>query len=435
MDGMFSLSEWEQRRSALANELEKMQTVYEAESAKSVAFNIQNPPTSNASGYVWQTLVTLVQSLRDFALGYGDPYTDDSLFAHYARGFRDGTLTPPSKYPKEYIMRTLVDQVAYDITVFQFIAGQRWHAQNDPALAEGLAKADKLAQLALEPVCGNFLEPETTALVYLTRVPRARVIPYATVALISLPHTLVSVDSDLLAVAHEAGHHVFWNSQYNVNNQISGKSLAKNPVWRWKWREEIFADVYAAWVAGPCVGLSIQKILGDNLPEEFYRNDEEHPVTVVRPAIYHQILQQHFPTWADHLQNRWEQYKSQFGMPVLSSFLSGTASIDLADATIKMLDFVSAYLDILNSRATQPTTGWHENLGQAVTGQDEKIKTDFETFLNQVALPARPVAISRPVQANYKPINSHTVEEWEEGIKVGGWASKGPEQNFPPWPP
>lgn len=429
MSGSFDLSEWELRRSALMNELDRMKAVYEMESANASGV------TPEASAHVWQTLGKLVQGLHEFALGNGDPNIDDgSLFSHYAQGFRNDTSTPPPDYPPEYIMRTLIDQVAYDITIFQFIAGQRWQAQHDPALAEGLDRADKLARLALEPMCGNFLEPETTALVYLTRVPRARVIPYATVALISLPHTLTATDGDLLAVAHEAGHHLFWNSQYNLGYKRSGQPLAKTPVWRWKWREEIFADVYAAWVAGPCVGLSIQEYLADNLPEKFCFNDEEHPISAIRPTIYQRVLQRYFPDWATYLENRWVQHVAT--RPACSSFLSGTAPVDMGVGSTGMLAFVDAYLDILNSQAAQPVTGWHKNLGTpALTGQDDHLKIDFRNFLDDASLPVSPVALTRPVPLKYKPVTNDSLEVWKEAISIGGWVSRGPEQSPDPFPP
>ena len=72
------------------------------------------------------------------------------------------------------------------------------------------------------------------------------------------------------------------------------------PEWLAAWEEEIFADVYAALVAGPVAGLSVQAMLMDGLPAALTSDDGDHPLGALRPAAYTAALRKLAATRPNH---------------------------------------------------------------------------------------------------------------------------------------
>jgi hypothetical protein len=426
-----------------------------------------------------EAFLTLTDGLVSFA---------DRLFTYYFDIFTrpaPNTVQPPAKYPKEFILRILLDQVMYDITVIQYAAAQRLNGS--PILVGRLGEADKLAQNALQPaISANLLDNDTTALCYFTLAPRARVIPYATVSLVSLPLSARSVDRDYLATAHEIGHYIYWHGRFYTPPWIVLRQQTEEtafPVWCREWLEEIFADVYGAKVAGLSLGLTIQEILLDNLPEKLSENDFHHPVTSIRPYIYTKVLDTGKPFWARSLAIKWhESYKllrqNGFGEdffldkdknPVaLSDAISlpvdgGTFDPQVANAINNEKSIDHAITVCLNALSTLSVNDWHQGLSPTpltpepdTSGEnrDELYRgfTDFRE--NQLTTPvqlagkqrdvldAKLTLVSQELPATEsvrsiaeiladRPLNE---AEWVYLISAGGWVARGPEEPIDPWP-
>ncbi len=231
----------------------------------------------------YKTLRTLTDRLKEFG----------TLMFGF---FNSSGLALPAKYPKEYVLRHILDQTAFDIGIIARAIAQR----QSPTLVERLMLADKLAQRAIQPaIDAKLIAEETTVLTYFIKGSRARVIPYAPVAIVALPMTSYTSDVDLLAIPHEIGHYVYWHAKFQDKAPwqtlkdalgVGKKKWHESHEWCFKWLEEVFADIYGFWVAGPLVARSLLDVLGDNLPEAFLDNDQKHPVVPIRPLIADKAL-------------------------------------------------------------------------------------------------------------------------------------------------
>ncbi len=203
--------------------------------------------------------------------------------------------------------------VSINGNVIATAAAQRLFA-NDK-MAERFRQADLLAQKAIQPAIAAGLLPEgTIAVTFMAHGARARVIPYAAVALIAIPFTAAIADEDLLATAHEAGHYVYWHGQFDDPTLDKQLIDAGVPTWCRQWAEEIFADVYGTVVAGAPYALSGQDILLDERPEAFLHDDGDHPVAPLRPRLYGKVLAKKGgdnDTWGPQLKERWEQKEAE----------------------------------------------------------------------------------------------------------------------------
>ena len=285
-----------------------------------------------------------------------------SQFQFFHDGFKNGNLWPSAQYPVEYVLRTTLDQVAYDINVIQGAAQQRSGAVGKPATAAPLAKADQLAQLALNLAVENKLLKESTVVAYFNKSPLIRTIPYAPLALVAVPFTSTAVPRDYLATPHEIGHHVYRHSP-GLKNDLRNW-LPLQPDWLCRWQEEIFADVYGCLVAGPVIGLDFQDILFDHSLEQFMSDDGEHPIEAIRPYAYAKVLDKlGFLNAAAALNERWEKMLAARNNP--ESFIpwGDFSPVSLAEARVKLEAFALQILNYLtNTRGVKPKQYWSKDL-------------------------------------------------------------------------
>jgi hypothetical protein len=61
--------------------------------------------------------------------------------------------------------------------------------------------------------------------------------------------------------------------------------------WCYVWLEELFADVFGCWMAGPAVALTVQHVMRSHSAHEFVTSDSDHPVPLVRPYIHMKALE------------------------------------------------------------------------------------------------------------------------------------------------
>ena len=146
-----------------------------------------------------------------------------------------------------------------------------------------------------------------------------------------------------LALAHEFGHHLFWNAVdtgllprvFNAISTIGGKTICgkdwslaeendqkeKNPevgrskeairliVWM-HWFEEVFADVVGTLLEGPAYAIKAQEIAAQacEARNDLVKADDEHPAPYLRPLICVEVLKRvDFDDWQP-LQQAWEAF-------------------------------------------------------------------------------------------------------------------------------
>jgi hypothetical protein len=320
----------------------------------------------------------------------------DSQFQFFRDGFQDGNLWPSAQYPAEYVLRTTLDQVGYDIGVIDQAAQQR--RDGTKKMQKTLHKADQLAQLSLNLAIDGKLLPQSTVISYFNKSAYVRTIPYAPLALVAVPYTATSVPQDYLATPHEIGHHVYRYSPGLAANLR--KRLPIQPGWLHNWREEVFADVYGCLVAGPVIGLDFQGILFDNDLENFMSDDGHHPVEAIRPYVYMTVLAKlGFPNAAKALEKEWQRKLTGRNSPESFIPYGQDAPVSLEEARKKLEAFALQILAYLQDDCgIRPDSFWSQDLGAG-----EKLDSLYRKFAEWVK----------------KPLDVTVPELKEEGDEVG----------------
>jgi hypothetical protein len=420
------------------------------------------------------TIEALSGCLQSFGQRQFDFFVDG--FFHH----KEFILDPSQQYPVDNVLQTTLLQMAYDIDVLRRAAAQR--DSGDGSLEQAFAVADNPAQRALEPAIQHGYLSDTAVLTYSQKSADIRVIPYAPVALIGIPETCTHVNWDLLAIPHEAGHYVFRHGRHPDGESLvsrSRRAVAAEPRWLKKWLEEIFADVYGCLVAGPVLALDFQDLLLDNALDYFLRDDGEHPVDFLRPYIHTHVLRlMGFNNAAAKLDDRWRYWLKQRGNPAefeLHEAEDGTTIIRRKKARARLKTAVKKMAKVLapifeEGKADDGLPWTRDVDADADLAQREDIgQTDgplygqFEAFLADMPadisdelreLKADPdndemigVAHGKKVR-DLRPrgstglwldlINQHDErptqfppEVWTQVLSAGGWATKGPENEWP----
>jgi hypothetical protein len=394
---------------------------------------------SQSSDPVNVSLHALTESLLAFGKDQFDFFWD---------GFKTKQLLPSMALPRRHVLRATLDQVAFDMAIIQRISSQRAR----PGLQAAQELADKLAQRALDVAVEGKLLPKCSVLTYFNKSANIRIIPYAPIALIGIPFSAIKVNRDLLAIPHEAGHFVYHHAP-GLAAQLHA-CIPLYPDWINHWLEEIFADVFAAYIAGPVCGLSLQEIMMDNSQEKFVEDDGEHPPDAVRPsgvtaALRHlgnkQAADDLDQLWQDQLATR--HYPNEF-TPYNSTTV---ASFDEAKELIAQTAVL--FLDCLkNDRGLTRPTPWTSG-----NKADDALFDSFDTFCGSLTVDqyhlkvkGEKVGVYKPggSMENVRPLGStHTWRDWIKAdsranpstllpaqawtpiFTAGHWPVKGPEGN------
>jgi len=223
----------------------------------------------------------------------------------------------------DYVSRTLLDQISIDLNIIYRIFQQRRLVHNEKVTTEGymLHLADVLAANAIQPaIAMGAIPADITVLTYVKNKIDVRLVPYDNVMLLGIPNGITTVQIDwisteYLAIPHEMGHYVFEHGKDAASNECLGDKLreaikqkqlvvspdslendaAQQPPvtpWHERWLEEIFADAYGCFVAGPASILSFQELLASGQPRVHEASTNKHPIPPLRPLIQTMILRQ-----------------------------------------------------------------------------------------------------------------------------------------------
>jgi hypothetical protein len=239
-------------------------------------------------------------------------YFASSMFDFYNSNFppQGQILKASSQNPPDYIYSRILERVGDDLEVIQRAAEQR--CKPVPSLAAALQVTDYLAKrMITQAVTGGLLEEGTQVVTYFQKSATVRVMPYVGLALIGVPYSVLKEPRDLLSIPHEIGHYVFWHgesepnapsgSKYHLSRMLFEEALTAlrglmglaHPTfdqWCYVWLEEVFADVLACWLAGPCPALSIQDLASSHSQTHFMTSDDDHPVPLIRPYVHMKAL-------------------------------------------------------------------------------------------------------------------------------------------------
>ncbi len=425
-----------------------------------------------------QTLSAATKRLNQFAT---------EILRFFYDGFTNGKLKGSQEYPPNNVYSALLNQIGFDIEVIRRAADQRLTSGFDE-MKTRLKEADKLAWLALQPMVGENkpLESGTTVVTYFQKSPMSRVIPYANIALIGIPFTCVKELRDLLATPHEVGHYVYWHARntvppakgddyyfcWNVMNQAAGKlkflitpSHMDFDNWCLLWLDELFADVYGSWVAGPISTLTMQDNQANRSQDEFARTDGEHPAPLLRPYAGWKVLANHAVDAGilDLLKNCWQhevldKYKAPTGFDRIDGASVMLSEAVAADSILDNKKPVDVLVKLLIQRLSNfgvPSGDWRKPTGAPRTAAD--LYTDFQAYLAD-NLPELPV-ISQPegelsgpsdfktwakdrfdnspdlaaliADPNCAPKQPIPEGDWLPIMQARGWTSEGPNDRWP----
>lgn len=400
----------------------------------------------------YQIMSKLVEALKDFS----NPH-----FYFFFDGFSDPQIAPAiatqleksKKFPPAYVFRQLIDRVSEDYMVIQQCIEDRLAHAADSAIGMALIKADKLATAALMPIIQkNALPKETVVLTYFQKKPSIRVIPYASVALVGVPLTVLGTELDYLALYHEVGHYVYRHAFIDLNtpdgkvkrvklaDQLS--DMAKADSWLYRWNEEIFADIYGALIGNFAMAIDFQYIEDEAADKEFVIDDGKHPIPSIRPEIYLKVLDalpnKPMPELVAQLRDRWEQIIANRQNDEILPFLVMKTNllepdVQSRDTVLKKIDeFVRGVLEIPEMAFVRTLgTGIEDDLDPNTVG--EIVAPQLVSRSNSVStekLEQEPEASDWLTWVKrFKPeiVDGAIPEEkWLKVLSAEGWTTEGP---------
>lgn len=272
-----------------------------------------------------------------------------------------GAFEVDPRYPLAFLLEATARQASFDIDVLLRSIGHREGALSTQPMRQTLELADRLAREAIIPAVRHGLVEPTVVLSYFQKSPTIRLIPYAPIAVIGIDFSAVGDPSRLAAIAHETGHHVYrqitMNYLSNLDEQIEALAAPapqaeaeRWPAWLLAWEEEIFADIYAALIAGPIAAIGLHKIILTGRRDSLVEDDGDHPLDALRPQILHTTLRvmaekrsgeqrEALLTAAGALDAAWEQTLKEHGAPAefLPSGSDEPVALDEAGALLRNL--------------------------------------------------------------------------------------------------
>ena len=412
-------------------------------------------------------LAGLAASLHDFGTVQMQFFID---------GFAAHRLETIEAYPEEFILGVTSRQITHDLSVIERAIDQRRDGVEKRKILE---QADVVADVTLTRAI-PFLRSKVWPVTYLYKSPVIRLIPYAPVALIGIPYTAMdSVDTqgnrksdnfDYLAIAHEVGHYIYWHGRYEdcmtqfyhglykaLEDQFPPNDRSHMPLYA-HWLEEIFADVFAAMAGGTVTALSIQEILSDNLPKRMAEDDGEHPLAVLRPYIYTQVLyQMGMADAARNLEQLWHESSAYLRVdkttnPRIHRYDTKSEKVgeeshrSLAEVKDDLQRIAILISNALSLDATSKDQVWTSG------SEPETIRMAFDNKFEGVFLPSNFEQVAWPDYNNQWQHNGSQVnvtaddlatqrdayteeivafEKWFAIFQAGGWSSGGGDDAYP----
>ncbi len=362
------------------------------------------------------TIASLAKNLQIFGSSQFDFFRgrlerDDTLqlLSNVSKADFSEYLTIDYPIP-EFILSTIIQQIAHDALVLQRIVDQH----NPMSQMVTLRESDKLANLAIaslpeKPAGWNKDPVAPVALTYLQRDMNVRIVPYGPVALIGVPATSIKQDRDLLAVAHELGHYLYWHgkneaSEYYVDlidekrppaaDSMDREQWSPNLIWHWA--EEIFADIISLIIAGPVAGYAMLEKQEEAVGFHFIKDQGVHPPSAIRPYIHALALVElnkkfhlpHLDAAGFKLTEKWNSIRSRRSVP---------SAIDIEKIKDQKLEWFSLDTAFLGQGALSP---------------------DKENSLQQIIETVIDVLPPAWIQERFEPTSLFTQKAWSQQLDI-----------------
>lgn len=280
----------------------------------------------------------LINALRVFGQNHFNFFLNGFTNTDPAKG---PVLERDDRYSPDFVMSGVIGRITEDLRQIQSCLADRvlYASLKNPAAQEALLALENADYLAYASLAGqpHLLEGPFTVISAFHDLTTVRLIPYAPVALISVPLTSTKQVRDYLAVPHEAGHYLLHHAhnlkdpqvydhieaslkqfvreleaEMSAESEIEGEIEARIRYLH-AWIEELFADVYGGVVAGRAIALSSQDIERNAPYGEFISDDGEHPSPRLRPRLYASVVEQAWkdPQDTQTLNTLWESLVSE----------------------------------------------------------------------------------------------------------------------------
>jgi hypothetical protein len=103
-----------------------------------------------------------------------------------------------------------------------------------------------------------------------------------------------------MTIPHEVGHFIYHHA-HKTKEAKTFAELTEIFIWQQRqsnsqaklydhWYEELFADVYGCFIAGPLSAMGMQALLAASSERSLSEDDGEHPVPLLRPFLISEIL-------------------------------------------------------------------------------------------------------------------------------------------------
>ena len=397
------------RWAALRQQVAQVQTWLAAEAARAA---------DEALAYRLRVLAAVTARLGRFA-------------EQHLQFFLDPAYAAPAGYTPAYAVTLALRQVGWDLEAIQQAASQRLKAAPGSAEQATLDIADKLARRALARAQAAGLGVGATALTYFQKSPFIAGLPYAPAALIGFSFSATAVKRDLLALPHEVGHYVFWNTP-------AGAAFARSlPAWLddhpvGRWAEEVFADTFAALVAGPAGALSLQELLVWHPEATFSTSDPEddHPTPILRPYVAAQVLRQRgLGEAAERLERRWARVSAAKTLAPVCRLPGGVSRPVTEIVTVGAAMTGEKPLDRLIQAADTALAGVGldgEWAGQTARWGEREVDDAVAAAELDDLFPRRVAAVNEPAPAE---LPAAPGDPWGEWLRAQGLAGR-PGENW-----
>jgi len=324
----------------------------------------RSPAKSESNPADAERIHLLLESFKEFFTDY---------YLYFVRRIVDNDFKQRSQ---QEVLRTVIDQILEPGATLSRLLGQRRHGSLH---LDWLIEADKRADRYYSRYYGAKTGGDKPV-VYFEKLYRITRFPFRPPPLIAIPLADWNRPEAWLPLAHELGHHVYWNSadldayrhvQETFRGVVEERSKAffeANPQYakiaekaksHWlTWVEESFADVFGTLIAGPAYAIEAQERLVRNTlsrAEDLLWDDAQHPLPAIRPLIASETLKymEDGQAIAEKLEKRWQPYldQAEAAFENVQAHRSKGADID-QEVSPKVIAAMTPY--IIKGLLTQP---------------------------------------------------------------------------------
>ena len=236
---------------------------------------------------------------------------------------------PPSIANRHFILNEGVEKLLNGFNILSRACEQRRGQMTDKSLSNYLVIAEDVLKKycglwkpTLSEQNGPYVKLKTPVAYFEKLYQITRAIYAVDIPIVSIPLTEYKNPDKWQALAHEMGHHIYWNSLERLNDvaalhermyaELGMLSLSSTNPWD-RWVEEVFADVCGGIFAGLDYLISSRDFMvgRSKTLADLGANDDEHPCPYLRPLIVAATIRKVYPSLAleaNKIETDWRAY-------------------------------------------------------------------------------------------------------------------------------